>query len=105
MCLGNPWLFLRMSAFALQTAICLQLTDIPTRSRAAEEHTSGMHVFPESDFVPSAAFAAASLRTQLTLTVQKPSEAEIANRAGQGWEKKGGRKRKLMDANVRKKMC
>lgn len=50
-----------------------------------------MHVFPESDFMPSAVLAAASPRTQLTLNVQKPSEAEmqIAPVKG-GW---GGRER------------
>lgn len=66
-----------MLGFALLTAIWLQLTDILTCFRAAEEHTYGMHVFPESDFMPSAVLAAASPRTQLTLNVENPSEAEM----------------------------
>lgn len=78
-----------MLGFALLTAIWLQLTDILTCFRAAEEHTYGMHVFPESDFMPSAVFAAASLRTQLTLNVQKTSEAEM-----QIVPVKGGKKKK-----------
>lgn len=77
-----------MLGFALLTAIWLQLTDILTCFRAAEEHTYGMHVFPESDFMPSAVFAAASLRTQLTLNVQKTSEAEMQIVPVKGGEKK-----------------
>lgn len=54
-----------------------------------------MHVFPESDFMPSAVLAAASPRTQLTLNVQKPSEAEMQIAPVKGGGGGKGRKKKI----------
>lgn len=55
-------LFLKMSGLSLSlfTAIWMQVTSILTCCRAAEEHTYSMHVFPESNFVPSAVFCSSS---------------------------------------------